>query len=411
EFKVGPDKNTMLCCHASKPLLSKSNRPYSIDKFSLDEIWNSEGMRNIRKKMLLGEKIDACSYCYYQSHIGGISKRESFNNIWLNSSFETEIIRRILKSKNNNYLVNSPPLYLDISPGNLCNLKCRMCNPTSSSFLYQEQKELLSEKKLDSIGENELLNQERAIYNWHHSSKIWDVIYKWSPKVKALHFKGGEPTLIKKNWELIDFFQRKGHSKTVSLTFNINGTYVPEKLLNTFENFAYVHIVFSVDGYKDIQEYIRYPSKWNIIEKNIIKTLEKVKKKKNVRISFSHVVQVYNILYLTQFLQWVDSLRKKYGKIHSDLLLCTSPGFLDISILPQNVRDLCLENIDTYQKNHDEKKLTSIKNILCSIRKEDSSFQLKKFFEYTSLLDKKRGNNFKKSLPELYESLNSNKPN
>ena len=46
--------------------------------------------------------------------------------------------------------------------------------------------------------------------------------------------------------------------------------------------------------------------------------------------------------------------------------------------------------------------LESIKNILLSNKKEESSFLLDRFFEYTSILDKKRGNSFNKSLPELY---------
>ena len=353
EFIVGPDKYTKLCCIANKPLYSRSNTPYPIDEFSLDDIWNSEGMRDVRKKMLSGKKIDACGHCYYQERIGRISYRESFNKSWLSSPSGLEIIRRIVKSKKNDFKVNSPPLYLDIRPGNFCNLKCRMCNPGNSSLLYQEQKELLSEKKgFNSLINDEFFKQDEAYYNWHQSPKVWNTIYEWSSKVKALYFTGGEPTLIEKNWELIDFFQKKGYSKDVSLSFNINCTYAPEKLLKTFDNFAHVNICLSIDGYKNVQEYIRHPSRWNLIEKNIIKILKRREKKKNVSIAFTPVVQVYNIFYLTQFLQWIDSLQEEYGKIHTSLLLCTDPIFFDIAILPQNVRDVCVQNIGAYNKNH-----------------------------------------------------------
>ena len=418
-FKLGPDKNTKLCCHATQTFRSNTtNKTYPIDKFTLDEIWNSEGMRTVRNKMLSGTKIDACNNCYYQQYTGNISYRETYNDMWLKSSFGKEIVRRILKSKKNNYIVDSSPLFMEINFGNLCNLKCRMCNPENSSLLYQEQKELLSKKRnIKSLAKEDISKYKNEFFNWNGTSKetlnVWDTIYKWSPKVKALHFKGGEPMLNKQTWELIDFFQLKGYSKTVSLVFNTNCTYIPKKLLNTFDNFAHVNINCSIDGIKDIQEYIRYPSKWNIIEKNIIKMLKLKNENKNIKVNVNYTIQVYNILYLTQFLKWVDSLRSKYGKINVGFELCTYPHFLDIAILPQKVRKFSLQSLENYQSNNNKQNtyitryLYSIKNILRNIKKNDSLFQLERFFEYTFLLDKKRGNNFKKSLPELYELLSN----
>ena len=38
-----------------------------------------------------------------------------------------------------------------------------------------------------------------------------------------------------------------------------------------WKKFKKVILVASIDGYKDINEYIRFPSKWSAIEKNINK--------------------------------------------------------------------------------------------------------------------------------------------
>ena len=410
EFLLGPNKNSKLCCIAEEPLLSSSGEIYPLDKFSPSEIWNSEGMQRVREKMLAGEKINACRHCYYQEKIGRPSYRELFNQRWLSSSFGIEIVRRVKYSNKNNYMVDAPPIYLDIRPGNLCNLKCRMCNPSNSSQIYKEHSELLTENKdFGLLIDENVLNQDHEFFNWHESSKIWEVVHKWAPGVKKLYFTGGEPTLIEKNWELINYFKEKGYSKNVSLVFNINCTYIPDKLLNTFNDFFSVSILFSVDGHKKIQEYIRYPSRWDIIEKNIKKVLKN--KKKNVAVAFTPVVQIYNILHLASFLEWVDCLQEEYGKIGVSLLMCTTPEYFNMAILPQKIRDIAFDNIDAYQKNYKGTNyfliecLDSIKNVLRGDEKENHSFQLKKFFEYTSILDNKRENSFEKSIPYLHKLL------
>ncbi|MCY4523597.1 MAG: hypothetical protein OXB84_02535, partial [Halobacteriovoraceae bacterium] len=166
----------------------------------------------------------------------------------------------------------------------------------------------------------------------------------------------------------------------------------------------------SIDGYGKTQEYIRYPSNWNILRKNIIKILKK--RTENVRIYFVPVVQVYNILYLTQLLRWVDDLQKEYGyKIYVSPIFCTGPDFFDITMLPQNVREASLKRLNAYREEysgHDEyliKSLGVIKNLLKTMKKKDSIFQLRNFFEYTSILDEKRGNSLKKDLPLLYNLM------
>ena len=408
EFIVGPDKNARLCCIADGVLLSKSNRPYSLDKVSLNKIWNSEAIRDVRKKMLAGEKIKACSRCYYLEDIGQTSYRQIFNKTWLDSEHGNEIINRILKSKKNNFSVDVPPLYLDLRLGNKCNLQCRMCNPVNSSKIYQEQKELIQEKKdIGYLIDKSFLNEDDySFHNWHRSPGIWKTISQWLPSIKKLYLTGGEPTLIKKNWELINLLQKKGYSKKITLEFNINCTYVPNALLDTFNTFKFVCLNLSIDGYGKVQEYIRHPSRWNILKKNILKILKK--KTENVHVYFVPVVQVYNIIYLDQLLRWIDELQKEYRHVYHSPIFCTGPDYFDISILPQNVRDISLKRINSYQLNysgHDRvlmESLETIKRILTTIRKKDSIFQLRSFFEYTSILDEKRGNSFKKDLPELY---------
>lgn len=412
EFLIGPTREARLCCVAGEVLSSKSCTHYSMDDFSLSEIWNSEGMKDVRKRMLNSEKVKACKNCYYQESVGRLSDRQAFNLFWLKSEHGPEVIKRITQSQKNDYEVNAPPLFLDIRPGNLCNLQCRMCTPSNSSKIYQEQKELHEENKaaLEHLIDYEVLfDDEKSFHSWHESPSLWKTIYNWSPTIKKLYFTGGEPTLIKRNWDYIKYMQDKGYSKDIHLVFSINCTYIPDKLLKTFDYFKIVELNLSIDGVGEVQEYIRYPSRWSIIEKNILKILKR--RTQNVCISFTPVVQVYNILHITKLFQYMDDLEKDCKVIGRSLIMCTGPRFLDIAICPQAVREVALKNLEDYQSNYLGNDtffmdgIQVIKTILETVRPKDAPLLLKKFFQYTSLLDNKRGNNFEKTFPQLFKLL------
>ena len=412
EFIVGPTSHIKICCIAEKAVEDENNRPYNLEEISIEKYWNSYGLRKIRKKMLAGEKIKACGHCYYQESIGRTSYRQSFNNQWFESEYGKEILNRVEVSKKNGFRVEKSPLYMDIRPGNLCNLKCRMCNPGNSSKIYQEQKNLLNSdfsKQIEEvIDTNYFKRDEKKFHNWYKKKEIWDTTYKWAEGVKQLYFTGGEPTLIKENWELIDYLIQKGYSKNIDLVFNINCTQAPSKLIDTFKYFSNVTVTFSIDGYQKVQEYIRYPSKWVEIERNIIKILKQGDK--NTQFYFSPVVQFYNILSLVDFFKWVKELQV-YHKISYSVILCTTPRFLDIAILPENIKSKALSQIEAYEKEYKGSDhfflecLNSIKNVLKSKEALDIDKELKNLYKYTYILDQKRGNSFEKTFPELNQLL------
>ena len=352
EFILGPNSHIKLCCIAERAVENETGEAYMFGKDSLESYWNSYGLRKIRKKMLSGEKIKDCRHCYYQESIGRTSYRQSFNKHWFKSEHGKNILDRVEKSRTNGYKVEEQPLYLDIRPGNLCNLKCRMCNPGSSSKIYQEQKEMLkaSPSEFGSLIDTSYFQKDgEKFYNWHKNKEIWKSIYRWAPGTKQLYFTGGEPTLIKENWQLIDYLKQKGYSKNIHLIFNLNCTHVPDKLIDTFETFSTVNIAFSVDGYKGVQEYIRHPSQWEEIERNIVKILKS--RKGNTQFHFSPVVQVYNIFDLPRLLRWIDELQINYGKIDNSMIMCTKPEFLDIAILPKNIKKEALK-IEEYEQSY-----------------------------------------------------------
>ena len=411
EMIIGPTHEAKLCCIASGSIQSPKGHGYDTVNHTLQEIWDSDGIRIVREKMLKGEKIKECSHCYYQESVGKESYRQSFNRQWL-SKFP-EIHRRIEKSKRENFYVDSPPLYLDIRPGNKCNLKCRMCNPGNSSLIFREQEELLEKKKLAPrlVDTSYFSKNEQSFKEWYKNPDLWKMIDRWIPHIKKFYFTGGEPTLIEKNWQIMDRAIERGFAQNISLHFNINCTYVPDKLLRTFDHFSSITLSLSVDGFGVVQEYIRHPSKWETIERNIRKILKV--KTKNVIIFFSPVIQIYNILGLTEFLEWVDNLSLEFKtEIYLSLIICTGPKFFDIATLPRGkVREAALDDIKKYKQSVRTRThfvcddLTSIEYILKKKFLNNTQLYGNRFFEYTRVLDEHRGNDFFKSLPHLGKLL------
>ena len=414
EMLVGPNHGAKICCIARNDIQSPDGRYYNNIEYTLEELWNCDGIRSVREKMLKGEKVKECSYCYYQESIGMQSYRQSFNQHWFSTPQGKEIHRRVEKSKRENFYVDSTPLYLDIRPGNKCNLKCRMCNPGNSSKIFQEQEELLKQKKLNSelIETGYFGKHGKEVSEWHKNPDLWKTIDQWLPNIRKFYFTGGEPTLIEKNWQIIDRAIEGDFAKDIVLDFNINCTYVPDRLLRTFDHFSHICLNLSVDGFGSVQEYIRYPSKWKTIERNISKILNA--RTENVEVWFSPVIQVYNILRLTEFFEWRDILCEKFEtNIRWSLIICTTPEFLDIASLPQGeVRKAALSEIKRYKQRIQKKQchsfvdgLKSVEYILENKFLENTQLNGKRFFEYTKVLDEHRGNDFSKSFPRLNKLL------
>ena len=422
QFIFGPSgENIKLCCLSKNNFLKdKSGQYYSFKTHTLDEIWNGTHLKEIRKKMLKGEKIKHCQQCYNYEHIGSISLRNWSNKEWLSDSspYKEFALNKVKKSINNDYRT-SPPNFLDIRFGNFCNLQCRMCSPENSSKIQEEYEQLIKqykEKKSHFGNDLELLKKNK---NWYKNKNLLKDIYSWTPYLKKIYLTGGEPTLIKENWDLINHLNKKNYAKDITLQMSTNCTHMPDKFLNMLHSFKNVQLLLSIDGYKEINEYIRYPSKWKIIENNTLRILEK--KSEKIDIIIFPTLQIYNILYITELFKWTEGLNQiNKISIYSDHFQ-TDHEKLDINILPKNVKQICLDKILSYETEHKgtystkENKLhnlayfydglDSVKNVLKSPSPSDFKHHLTDFRKYTEMLDKKRGNSFQKTFPELYELL------
>ena len=134
---MDPEGKTRLCCNAShglRDIKDESGKAvYIQDIRSLEDFYNLPFFKKVRKAMLEGERPPACSPCYKMERFGSSSYREQFKKHW-----EKDLFRLFHATEKDGGLKKSSVQYMDLPLGNLCNLRCRMCHPSSSILMKKD---------------------------------------------------------------------------------------------------------------------------------------------------------------------------------------------------------------------------------------------------------------------------------
>ena len=334
-----------LCCN-SNPNTNQirdpeTGKPYKIYKHSVEEIWNSEQYKEYRRQFMNGEMPKTCERCYREEAAGVRSPRIGFNEKWFKDDVVVaeEIIPDIR--------------YVDLRLGNLCNLKCRMCNPWSSSMWAKDwhniatTTDLLPNEPPTSAEDFEWLDQMAA---WPDRKTTGDNFVAMADTIEEIYLTGGEPTLIKSQYALFDYCIERGISKNIRLKYNTNLTNVPAEMIEYWRHFKRVQLNASIDAVGDRDRYIRYPSSWNKIEENF----NKLRTLPNVNIQVHCTVQALNICALHELLDWVQEQELDVNsQIYLNIL--NHPARWNIRTLPRELKQLADDRLADY---HHIPKLT-----------------------------------------------------
>ena len=200
-----------------------------------------------------------------------------------------------------------------------------------------------------------------------------------------------------------------GNNLNIVASVKLDMTALNKQFFDLLDNFSSITFFASIDGYTDIQEWLRYPSNWKTIHENI----ETVVKKQKYNIIITPVIQVGNLNKLVDLFEYCESYNRQYNKtvIKIDPILLQLPEHFNIKILPKEFKLKCWESIETwyntkckYQNLVFKEKLKGIKT-LCFEDNFDE-VQIKKFKLMNNILDNHRQHFLKNVNPELFEMLN-----
>ena len=408
------------CCVAAPPdLLDQRGRPVSLREGGFAAAWNGASLRSIRRAMLEGRPVSGCETCYFQEKSGKTSHRQHHNREWTERLGAEEIRRRVDESVRADFALESSPVYLHLCLGNLCNLKCRMCNPYNSLMIHEEWKAL--DKKGGEYSRFWAKHGcgDADIPPWYESPAFWASVEKLIPSLKKVYMTGGEPTLIEGNYRFMRKCVELGRAGEIELLFNVNGTRIPEEFLGLINKFAAATVNVSLDGVGAVGEYIRSPSRWSAVSKNLEALIAKAGPR--VSVGVTPVVQVYNALDLVPLLDHVAGLERASGRsIRVDLLDCRHPGFLAVEILPRAIKDEAITRLEAFRDGpnapgrrkelHAHVLENGVASLLAQLRGEgpaNAPELLKAFSYYTSILDAHRGESFAKACPDLHARMSA----
>jgi MoaA/NifB/PqqE/SkfB family radical SAM enzyme len=414
-MEIGNNQNFRFCCIARGPGADltkdgKRLRP-GVDKIS--DAWNNPEMQDTRKKMLAGEEVEACRTCYYREGLGKTSNRQHSLNEWRWLLGKDQLDQLFQKAKENNYVVDTPPVYLDLRLGNVCNLKCRMCNPWNSTQIAKEHFEIYDANKQyqdlwhKKAGSNPIYLKEKN--EWYESDLLWDEIISMIPSLRKVYMTGGEPTLVEGNFRFMEQIIQQGYQDKIILFFSMNCTNVNKRFLELIRQFKTVKINASLDAVGAANDYIRYPSKWQQIADNF----EKLAQEPNVELRATPCLTVYNALESEKIFYYVDEVRKKYNKsIGMDYLMNSGLDSLNSTILPFDVRQKALAKVLKLSELSDLMREPGVKDsfnglvgILSSPQDANAQELIEEFKIYTEALDKSRNQQLRDVFPEVYKVL------
>ena len=411
-----PTGTVSWCCVARDNFKNDDGSMVDLNKGDrIESVWNNDHMRKIRKQMIEGEAVNGCNHCYDLEDMGFPSYRTNYIRDWFEYSGRGEEIHNIIeKSINNDYYVEEAPMYLDFRLGNMCNLKCRMCQPQNSSQINKEyvKIEQADPQSAQFIKDNFTWGQfAENITPWQDDPEFLRQVEEWLPGVNKLYFTGGEPTIIERVYWIMEKCVEMGIAKDIELVFNSNMTNIQKRFIDLVEQFKNVLMCISVDAYGHENEYIRGASHWKQVEKNLRKYCAS-----DVigTVLFSPVIQIYNILTITKLLDFCEELELEYGReVFVTFLICDYPTSLDFRNCPDNVRAVAVERLEAWleQSKVLVNRPENVQSIQATIkalkenRKENWRQELMTFHKYTDLLDKTRSESMQEALPELWKLM------
>lgn len=402
-----PNGEVKICCLSSKRLKDDDNKRFNLGSNDIIQIYNSTEIKDVRKRMLNGERVSECEHCWKEEDSGGLSQRKSMTTQWINDF--PELIEYIENGIHNEYNVDSAPMYYDFRFGNLCNLKCRSCGSLNSTQINKEYKELKQQHPTTTffIDSGERFD---AMNDWYNTEQFKANIYNNIDKIRKIYITGGEPTLIEENYKILNKLVEIDRAKDVTIMFNTNMTNLKDDFYELIVKFKHVEMCISIEGYGLVQEYLRYPANWNQIDKNIKKL---AKLPSNIGIFAVPVIQSVNLETITDFFKYIESINNEYGYYRIRLLpiMLDSPSYLDLSILPTEYKLKCLNSINEYlaTSKHfmdDVHFVGRINHLTTKCQEEKYNVQLlKRFKQFTEILDKFREQDLNKVNPSLYSII------
>lgn len=305
----------------------------------------------LKQKIYSGERIPHCSKCYDLDDRKSISPRLRESIQWLKDSE----VKQYLDSWTPE--TQDKIFFYDLRIDNKCNLACIMCGPRASSLWAKEL-------NIDIV-KNPLKFDIRDCLT-----------------AKKIYLAGGEPLIIDEFAELLG--QVSELEVQPEIVINTNLSNISDKVASRLSKIKNLTLTVSVDAYGQVNEYHRWPLKWN----KFIDNLNWIRNNVDCTIQLNSVIDAVSIINVYQLIELEDLVD------YWDLSLVINVPELCVNNLREDQKELIIENFKKIKQSKFYTKDPTFKSrvgmIIDKIKEPGDHFMLSSFLKN---LDQRRNIN------------------
>ena len=362
---LSPQTERRMCCASTekatsfKQYIDTGSDAKEYNPKTLDEHWNSEHMKSVRRRMMAGEELPECQVCNNKL-LNTDVYRTYFNSLF---GHKEEDLWRLTNADGSTEM---PVVSFDYRFSNLCNFKCRMCGDMLSSSWEAEQRknEMWSpwakpwmaepvRSKIKQFQEDEVEKEfARAVDNH---------------LIEEIYWVGGEPLMYEQHWKYMKQIVDQGDADKVYVRYNTNLSRTKYRGIDLYKDLL-VHfkdwqICASIDGTGQIGEWIRDGlnyDKWleNFKDGVAIKRNSR-QMRLDVTLTLPGLLEVKNLFRLSKRFN-VEMLTKVVFTFTPDIVL--SPLALPRKLLDEIVDEL-LDFIEPRADRNQQSLIDVLKNL------------------------------------------------
>ena len=252
---------------------------------TLEQHLNSEHMKNVRQRMMIGETLPECDVC---------------NNKLLNTSVYRDYFWHLFQHKWPEVMDSTledgtttmQPVSWDYRFSNLCNFKCRTCGDMLSSAWESEQRQhdMIDWGNPKNVWMRpEVRTEISAFQDTQIEAEFAEAVEQH--RVEEVYWVGGEPLMYEQHWRYMRRIVELNDGGRVYARYNTNLSRVDFRGINLYRDIlAHVRdwqICASIDGTGTTGEYIRTGLDYQQFRKNFEQGLTYKQNRRQMRLDFT----------------------------------------------------------------------------------------------------------------------------
>ncbi len=376
---VQTDQQVFPCCVSQTPV-------GDLKTSSLDQIWNSDKLKEIRSHMSQGRRHPACAGCYINEDANKTSYRHFINRKM------SQHISKIDSTNDHGEIDKFELNYLHFKFSNLCNLACRSCGPAESSSWHAV-----------ALSTGDITKDIPILRTANKNGSLYQNFLQHTDHINLIKFTGGEPLIMQEFYDILDHLIETKRTD-IELFYNTNLMqleYRGRNVLDLWQKFPNLVVGASIDAVGDRGEYIRSFSKWTTVVKNA----KKIKMQcPHVYFFVSPTVSILNVLHLPDLHRaLIDQEIISPGDF--DINTLVNPQDLSLLNAPRNLRELITESYNKHiswlQSIDKTGRSTGAFIGVINLVNHDNEFDQVAFWARINKLDKYHGTDLLTTFPEL----------